>query len=1580
MHAHRRTRTQLTANPARTRVSAVLLAAALVAGTITAGAGVARADTAAPTPPDFPATQVDPTVIAAETAASAKAKTTGSPVTVDAETDTGTLVTANPDGSLTRTQTSAPVRTKQNGAWVPIDTTLSVRTDGTIRPAATATGVAFSDGGDGPMATLTQGTSTLSFTFPSALPAPTLSGATATYPDVLPEVDLQLTANAGGFSQLLVVHSAAAAANPTLDTLTLAVKAVGVNLSSTQDGGAAATDASGTTVFHTDTATMWDSAGANGAPASAATAATGSTLKSSAATAPNSGDHVARVQVAAATGSETLTPDRTLLGASDTKYPVYIDPAWSGNPSQLHWARVSSNGWNIYDSTSTATGDHPRVGYDNWPGGAGEVARTFYNMNTGGSTGTSGIGGATVTAATMYINDDWAASSSATPVDLYDCTRPVNNGWNSADLNWSNQPLPNVKQDERTSYETSSGTVSPGTLAFNMLDAAQSAASGDWPDITFVVRAPNESDNSQWKQFASGGGATISITYFRAPYLSGTYTTTPGITNSGTFFATSGYVTMSALGGDTDGENVRSGYEIWNWANGTNTTNVANSLFTSYTATGGAYTYSGNLPDGTYAWRGVTESQDGGQWSGWSPWQLFTVDTSTPQAPGVESPQFPANQFGAAYTDTGSFTMTVNGTDNVSGYMFALDNDLGTTVYNPASLPPTWSGGTITPAKTYWAAAVSVGGPATVSFAPLTVGPHRLFVKAVDQAANTSAETTYLFYAGLTSPVYVYGDQLVNGCAINTCNGNTVTVPAATATVTAGASIIAQSNCCYIVFADGKQAMLANGSGSVAVGDSATLSFYLPKAGYWDFGANLTQSGDYGKYNLTLDQSTNAYSPLLSGFDASSSHVTTRYQDFGTVKDNNGNPVQLSAGLHTVTLTITGKNAASGGYQAGIDALRLAPMSATCAINNLTNCLNNIAISSDSNHGAADADGYGNSFSAGDLAAAGWNASTSTTHNPITVNGAPMYVPAYAVGTGDNILSSGQTVTVPSSGYANTGNAVEFLAFGTMGAVTGATGQITYAGTCGQSSAQAYTLDQVPDWVSGPASAADITFPHRNLPGAGQDTKAPKFYAISVPLVCPGQAITSISLPVVTNKTLPGVAALHIMGIGIRASSYTDSSLSSNWTGSFAAKQDSTMGTWVNQTLRLPVTVTVGNGSSGGKVRLHLSNALGTAAASFLHVSVALQDPTAGGANASAAPVPVTFNNNASITLPAGGEIVSDPVTLTVPQQSTLLVSIDLGGTVNNSPAHAAAQTTSYATAQNTGDHTTDTAATNYTVTMSYQPYLTGVDVLAPGATSGSLVLFGDQTINSDTAAGNGKSHLSDDIAAALANQSQNNGTVPYGVLNEGQNSWTAGNNLLPALSGSSNQYSPLNAMNPADRYILDNANVRTVLISTGTADILAGDTAGDIENKLAALSQQVRHYYTDDVTDYSVNINNLAGLLTVYIATIPPDPGANSNTGLTAAQEQVREYVNNWILGTSDSYAAGNADGVIDFAAALSSTGTDAGTTVNPAYLWTDSNGNVLPSTAYYQQLAQQYLINTAAPPATTGTVRYRPMALRAS
>jgi hypothetical protein len=347
------------------------------------------------------------------------------------------------------------------------------------------------------------------------------------------------------------------------------------------------------------------------------------------------------------------------------------------------------------------------------------------------------------------------------------------------------------------------------------------------------------------------------------------------------------------------------------------------------------------------------------------------------------------------------------------------------------------------------------------------------------------------------------------------------------------------------------------------------------------------------------------------------------------------------------------------------------------------------------------------------------------------------------------------------------------------------------------------------------------------------------------------------------------------------------------------------------------------------------------------------------GAVPTGTPAQLTFNGDSkTVTIPAGGEITTDPLTYPVSQLSTLLVSIHLAAAISNLPAHSNSRATSYITAAGT-DAVMDTTGTPFTATgattTSSVPYLTGIDITSSGSTTGSLVLYGDQTINSDTASSDNLSRTSDDLASALASASSN-GTVPYGVLSEGQDSWSTSNNLLPAIADSP---APRSALNPVDRSVLTAANVRTVLISMGTSDILNGADASTIEARLAALAQQVRAFYADNPSS-----NSLTGQLTVYVATIPPD------ARFTSAQEAVREAVNQYIFPQNGSYLNGNADGVIDFAAAVSSTGTDAGTAVNPADLY---NGN--PDDLYYRALAHQYITSTSA---ATGTVSIQPNVIR--
>ncbi|MFF4965674.1 LamG-like jellyroll fold domain-containing protein [Streptomyces sp. NPDC001037] len=1560
------------------RPLAVAVVAALAAGSLTATV-TAHAAPAAPGRPSQKSHSTRSGSAArrfnATESASARAKATGKPVTVDQLTDVGTTVVANPDGTFTRTDSSMPQRTRQHGKWVPIDTTLVRRPDGTWAPKAAVTDVSFSGGGSRALVTMRSDGDRLGFSWPGRLPRPVISGDTATYPDVLPQVDLQLTADASGYSSVLVVKTRKAAADPRLRHLALNTTSARLKLVSTRDGGAQATDRrTGRTVFHSDTALMWDSAGrrAGGAAFSSA----GAEHKAAA----RVGRHRAQVRVSLKSGKQLLSLDEKMLDAGSTAYPVYVDPEWSGRPSQLDWARISDNGWNVYNSTSTSGSTNAREGWDNSYPGNGERARTYYQMNT------SGIKGAVVTKASLYVKQLSAASCADTPAAVYGTDRPA--GWSSSSLYWGHEPGGRTGSLGSNPVSHEAGTcpvtdgahswVSPPSLEFDVTSRAKSAAAGGWKSMTLMVQSPDMNDATQWKQLAYGGGATMSVTYSYRPKLkngTGTPAIKPSIVSSGKTMTTTHTPTLSARAVDPDlaggSELVRIDYNVFN-SSGTLIhqgfgPNLDSRKRARYNTNGSDWT-TPSLPDGTYTWK-ATAQNAAGYWAGagsgiWTKTQTFTVDTSAPPAPTVTSSQFPAKQIGSAFGDKGTFTLSNNHTNNVTGYLFCLDATLGSTVYSSGVTH--WTTGTkITPGKVYYVTSDNgpgtgtavVNGSASPAFAPGAAGPHTLYAKAVDQAGSTSiTQTSYAFYAGTSTPTYAYGDKMIAGWTATNTDGTTTAVPKAT-TTSKGGQLLSQAAGSGYEFADGYQAMLANKSTTKVVsGDSATFGFDIPKDGPWSFGVNLTKAKDYGIYRLVLDAGKPTESTLISGFDAYNSYVTTRFVNLGIPKDTNGQLLTLKQGAHTLTLTLTGKNPSSSGYQAGLDVLRLAP-ALTCPVNSTSSCLNNTATSTfTTTTSAADADGSGNSINSADLTAtAGWQSGKQ-----VTVDGATITLPKFGTGSYDNMLASGQTVTVPGSGVVNTGDALVFLAFATGGAAKGATGTVTYGkGNCldpdGNPADQSYTLDTVPDWMSGPASAATLTLVHQNHSNNTQTSPSPgpKIYAVSVPLACPGSVVSSVSLPLFTNGVQSGQPTLHVLGIGVRPLTGNGSQ---HWVGTFSSVQDTAKvqlssgatATVSGQTLRMPAQVSIGTDDGNG-VRVHLSNAMGTAPVTFDAASVALQDATAGGATTAAAPVPLTFaGGSASVTVPAGGDVTSDPVTLAVAQQATVLVSLQVHGSVSAMPGHGLARTPVWVS--DAANRTADTAATKYTATTyTGLPYLAGIDVTTPAsAPTGSLVLYGDQSVNGDTASGDGRHHLGDAITGAIVNDPNGDGAVDYGVLNAGTNSTSLSSNLLPQIT---NADAPTNALNPLDRNVLAQGNVRTVLVSTGAADLLnctgdANTCATKVENGLASLNSQIGSYYTDDSQAY-VNGQPVTqnSNITVYLTTIAPFTAAHPGT---ATQESAREQVNGYLL---DNFPTQ----VIDFAAAVSTDGTATSSTVKAADL---SGGN--PSDAYYGDLAARYVNDT--------------------
>ncbi|MFF8973199.1 DNRLRE domain-containing protein [Streptomyces sp. NPDC014995] len=195
-----------------------------------------------------------------------RAVSTGKRVEVTALRDETSTTYARPDGSFELVAHGAPVRAEVNGVWKPIDTTLTKAAGGGWAPRAAVDPVVFSAGGDSgagagsgvrgavarkggrgvttvqpavftvarggtavqaadategytELATMTSGGHEITLSWPGALPEPVVSGPSALYRDVLTGVDLLLTAQASGFSHVLIVHDAQAAKDAALSGL-----------------------------------------------------------------------------------------------------------------------------------------------------------------------------------------------------------------------------------------------------------------------------------------------------------------------------------------------------------------------------------------------------------------------------------------------------------------------------------------------------------------------------------------------------------------------------------------------------------------------------------------------------------------------------------------------------------------------------------------------------------------------------------------------------------------------------------------------------------------------------------------------------------------------------------------------------------------------------------------------------------------------------------------------------------------------------------------------------------------------------------------------------------------------------------------------------------------------------------------------------------------------------------------------------------------------------------------------------------------------------------------------------------------
>ncbi|MFC0599263.1 LamG-like jellyroll fold domain-containing protein [Streptomyces palmae] len=624
---------------AKGRAIGVLVGVALTAG-IAAPVSEAVADEPSVA---TSASAADEVPVYSESEALAKAKKSGDPVEVASLRGESSEVYATPDGDLEAREYLRPVWARTGGGWKRVDTDLVANEGGTISAKSTTVNVEFSGGGDkAPLVRVERAGRTLSLSWPAALPKPELSGATATYPSVLPGVDLRMTAQEDGFSQLLVVRSAEAANSSALEELRLKLSADGMDVKKTTEGGLQAIDVGAKgAVFEAPKPMMWDSS--TGEPAGA------KALKSSASTdseavggepgATESGK-LGSVDVAVPSGQNelVLTPDAEVLKGEDTAYPVFIDPQWY-SPRASAWT-MASKYWASSPQWKFNGESDAGMGYCNWyyckPN---DTKRLFYRIPV------SKFAGKSILSAEFVVRNTWSASCDARGVELWE-TKGISTSttWDSQDVSgfW-------VKQLSSESFAYGYNGCSAKDAEFNVKSAVQAAANAKDSTMTFGLRAVSESDEYGWKRFSDK--AYLRVKYNRPPAQ--IKTTQLTMQYGGACEKPANAARVRTLGQisadnvtDPDGDKVSVQFQA-KWDGGS-----WNPSRTSSKESGSRFTISlpSSIPQNkTINW--YARSYDGAQYSPWSyagdPTACYFVyDTKVPAGPAISSGEYPASDPG----------------------------------------------------------------------------------------------------------------------------------------------------------------------------------------------------------------------------------------------------------------------------------------------------------------------------------------------------------------------------------------------------------------------------------------------------------------------------------------------------------------------------------------------------------------------------------------------------------------------------------------------------------------------------------------------------------------------------------------------------------------------------------------------------------------------------------------------------------------------------------------------------------------------------------------------------------------------
>ena len=346
-----------------------------------------------------------------------------------------------------------------------------------------------------------------------------------------------------------------------------------------------------------------------------------------------------------------------------------------------------------------------------------------------------------------------------------------------------------------------------------------------------------------------------------------------------------------------------------------------------------------------------------------------------------------------------------------------------------------------------------------------------------------------------------------------------------------------------------------------------------------------------------------------------------------------------------------------------------------------------------------------------------------------------------------------------------------------------------------------------------------------------------------------------------------------------------------NWVGTWATAPQTVVKSFMpynnnmtNRSVRQVVKVSIG----GETIRLKLSNIFSTEPVVIRSVYIAhAKDSFAIDAKSAKY---LKFGNKYKVTIPAGKNIVSDPLAFNLRALERVAITINYTSAPTVPTVHMGSRTTSYIMKGVTNAHSNFTTAFR----ENHWYNISGIDVYTMRTDLSSIAIIGNSITDGKCSTDNAQNRWPDVMSEILH--------LKYKITNQGILNLGIGNNRVTVPGG----FGTL-AKERFDRDILGQFGVKKVIIFEGINDIGAAKSGSS-----ETVARQL-------IESYQAMIKKAkARKMKVYLATITPFKGAGYYSPF---HEAARQTVNEWIRNQAKSK---EVDGILDFAKLLQSTEDD--------------------------------------------------------